>query len=136
MWFRVKYTSEEVQDNGKTIHFLDYYLLDADNFAEAGYKVMELHNNTGEVEDVCLMKAYKPAVNEYTDGNKLFIVKVAQDFTEENGKTKTIKYPMPVFANSNDELQIIMKDFIAQGFDDMRLVTVSETTWKYIDNIK
>lgn len=131
MYYRVKCTSEEVQESGKTLKFLDYYLIDTDNFITAGTKVMELYNNC-EIEDVCLMKTYKPSVNEYKDGNKIFIVKIAQDFEDENGKTKVIKYPMPVFANNNDEVQIIMKNFIAQGFDDMRLVTVSETQWKYI----
>lgn len=131
MWYRIKHTYQEETESGKTINFLNYYLTDADNFAEAGYKVMELNQGEGEVEDVVLLKNYKPSVNEYYENAKIFIVKVAEDF-EDNGKVKTLKYPMPVFADNNDQLQHIMKDFFTQGMNNMRLTTVSETKWIYI----
>lgn len=133
MWYKVKYTSSEVLESGKVIHTLDYYLVDANNFADAGYKVLKENNNLGEVEDVCLMKNYKPAGNiQYADTNKVFIVKFAEDFEDENGKIKTIKYPVPFWANNNTELQTILELYLKQGLDNMRITTVSETRWKII----
>ena len=52
--------------------------------------------------------------------------------TDENGNIKTLKYPMPVFANNDAELYIIVKDFIKQGLNDMRLTTISETKWIFL----
>ena len=45
---------------------------------------------------------------------------------------KTVKYALPVFADNNEQLQTIMKDYISQGLDDMRLTTISETKWIFI----
>ena len=113
---------------------IETYLTDADNFAEAGYKVInKLGTENVEVEDICLMKTLKPLVNEkYSIKNKLFIVKIAEDIFDNN-KVKTIKYVLPVFANDSDDLQRIMKDYIAQGLDNMRLTTISETQWIYLE---
>ena len=112
---------------------IETYLTEGDNFAEAGYKIInELGTKGIEVEDICLMKTLKPFINEkYSEDNKLFIVKIAEDiFTEK--KMKTVKYVMPVFANNADELQKIVKDYLAQGLEYMRLTTISETKWIYI----
>lgn len=112
---------------------IETYLTEGDNFAEAGYKIInELGTKGIEVEDICLMKTLKPFINEkYSEDNKLFIVKIAEDiFTEK--KMKTVKYVMPVFANNADELQKIVRDYLAQGLEYMRLTTISETKWIYI----
>lgn len=133
MWYKIKYTSEETLESGKVITTLDYYLVDSDNFAEAGYKVMEVNSGKGEIEDVMLMKSFKPAGNiPYNYNNKLYIVKFAEDFLQDNGKIKTVKYPVPFYANDNKELQTILDLYIKQGLENMRITTISETKWKYI----
>ena len=112
---------------------IETYLTEGENFAEAGYKIInELGTKGIEVEDICLMKTLKPFINEkYSEDNKLFIVKIAEDiFTEK--KMKTVKYVMPIFANNADELQKIVRDYLAQGLEYMRLTTISETKWIYI----
>jgi hypothetical protein len=112
---------------------IDTYLTEGNNFAEAGYKIInKLGTENIEVEDICLMKTLKPFINEkYSEDNKLFIVKIAEDIFD-NGKMKTIKYVMPVFANNANELQDIVKNYISQGLEYMRLTTISETKWTYI----
>ena len=112
---------------------IETYLTEGDNFAEAGYKIInELGTKGIEVEDICLMKTLKPFINEkYSENNKLFIVKIAEDIFAEK-KMKTVKYVMPVFANNADDLQKIVKDYLAQGLEYMRLTTISETKWIYI----
>ena len=112
---------------------VETYLTEGNNFAEAGYKVInQLGTENIEVEDICLMKTLKPFINEkYSEDNKLFVVKIAEDIFD-NGKMKTVKYVMPVFANNADELQTIVKNYISQGLEYMRLTTISETKWIYI----
>ena len=51
---------------------------------------------------------------------------------QEDGTYKTIKYVLPAFADDSNQLQNIMKDYISQGFENMRLTTISETKWIYI----
>ena len=85
-----------------------------------------------EVEEIKLMKNFKPAINvKYAETNKLYMVKIAED-TNIDDKIKTIKYELPVFANNSNELHKIVNDYIAQGLENMRLTTISETKWIYI----
>ena len=109
------------------------YLTDAEHFAEAAYKVTKIAMQDSEVEEVKLMKNFKPAINEKTDPkNKLYMVKIAEDM-EIDGKVKTIKYELPAFANDSISLYDIVNDYLKQGFDNMRLTTISETKWIYVE---
>ena len=60
------------------------------------------------------------------------MVKVAEDI-EIDGKVKTIKYELPAFANDSISLYDIVNDYLKQGFDNMRLTTISETKWIYVE---
>jgi len=132
MWFKTKIGHDIVVKN-KMKHVIDVFLSDTDNFADAGYRAMKEVAGEGEVEDVCLMKTLKPAGNiKYAETNKVFIVKFAEDIEMEDGTTKTMKYPVPFYANNNDELQTILKLYIEQGLQNMRVTTVSETQWTII----
>lgn len=131
MYFKIKINRTIVTDNDKYKQITEYYLTEAENFAEAGYKLIHNLGTDIEVEDVCMEKTLKPAVNEYFNNSKLFIVKIAEDIFDD-GIIKTIKYAMPIFANNSDEVHSIMKEYISQGFENMRLTTISETKWIYI----
>jgi len=129
MWFKVN-TSREVQIGDKTKNVSEVYLCDTDNFAEAGYKVMQKFNGDCEIESVTLLKTLKPAANDrYADTNKVYIVKIAEDFRHDDGTTTTLKYPVPFFADNNADLQRLVGDYMEQGFDSMRVTTISETKW-------
>lgn len=133
MYFKIKTSRKTILENGKEKQLLETYFTEALHFAEAGYKVIQEIGTEAEVEDVCMMKNYKPAVNEpFSEDNKLFIVKVAEDQLQEDGTYKTIKYIMPAFANDSQQLNQIMKDYIEQGLENMRLTTISETKWIFI----
>lgn len=133
MWYRTKISRDIFTPNGKMKHITEYYLSDVENFAEAGYKALKHVGGEAEVEDVCLMKAYKPAGNvQYAETNKVFIVKFAEDYRSSDGTIRTVKYPVPFWANNNAELQTILALYMKQGLDNMRVTTVSETQWKII----
>ena len=94
---------------------------------------MKYLNGRCEIEDVMLMKQIKPLANKkYSEQNKVFIVKLAEDFANDDGTIKTIKYPVPFLANNTIDLQKILKLYLAQGFDNMRICTISETKWKIV----
>lgn len=123
MLYRVKITRDV---EGKQVS--EYYLTDARNFGYAGINVINLLGSKIEIDDVLLLKNYKPPINEYTEGDKVYIVKIA----EESIDNKTLKYPMPVFAKNDTDLYIKVKKFIKAGMGSMRLTTISETKWKWI----
>lgn len=110
------------------------YLTEEENFANAAYKVIQyIGNGPAEIDEIKCMKNFKPAINEIHDQrNKLYMVKIAEDIKLDNDKVKTIKYELPAFANDSNELHRIVNDYIAQGLEDMRLTTISETKWFYV----
>lgn len=133
MYFKIKTTKTIISQNGKQKSVNEVFLTDALHFADAGYKVIQEIGTEAEVTDVSLMKNLKPAINEQRDeDDKLFIIKIAEDQIQEDGDYKTIKYVLPAFAKDSIELQDIVKDYISQGLENMRLTTISETKWIYI----
>ena len=126
MYFRIKVS------NLPDVSGITTFLLDEDNFANAAYKVIEQIGTTADIEEIKWMKNFKPAINEkYDPNNKLYIIKIAEDMNIE-GKIKTVKYELPVFANDSNELNKIVNDYISQGLQNMRLTTISETKWIFI----
>lgn len=134
MWYRIKISRNIKTSKGKDKSITEYYLNENTSFADAGYAVMNYLNNDCEVEDVCMMKNLKPLGNtNYTEDSLVYIVKFAQDFVQNDGTSKTIKYPVPFRATNSQALQPILDLFLKQGLDDMRITTISETKWKIID---
>ena len=133
MFFKVKVNRNIKLDNGKEKNINETYLTDALHFADAVYKIIQEIGTEAEVTDISLQKNLKPLVNEQTsEDQKLFIVKIAEDYVQEDGSYKTIKYVLPAFAEDSIKLQEIMQDYISQGLESMRLTTISETKWIYI----
>ena len=133
MYFKIKASVTNILGNGKEKTVIETYLTEGINFIDAGYKIIQLLGNPDAIEDICMMKNFKPSVNDkFADTNKLFIVKIAEDILQEDGTYKTIKYVLPAFADDSNQLQNIMKDYISQGFENMRLTTISETKWIYV----
>jgi hypothetical protein len=131
MYFKIK-LNRNLNIKGKDKKVIETYFTEADNFADAGMKVIKGIGTDIEVEDVCLMKNFKPAANEWYESSKIFAVKIAEDIFQEDGTVKTIKYALPVFAKTSDEAHEIMKGYISQGLENMRITTISETKWIWI----
>ena len=131
MYFKIK-LNRNVNINGKEKRVIETYFTEGQHFADAGIKVIKKLGADIEVEDVCLMKTFKPSANEWYEDSKIFAVKVAEDVFQEDGTIKTVKYALPVFAKSSGEVHEIMKAYITQGLENMRTTTISETKWIWI----
>jgi len=131
MYFKIK-LNRNVYLHGRDKRIIETYFTEAQHFAEAGMKVIKGLGTDIEVEDVCLMKNFKPAANECCEDSKIFAVKIAEDIFQDDGTFKTIKYALPVFAKTSDEVHEIMKNYISQGLENMRITTISETKWIWI----
>ena len=131
MYFKIK-LNRNALILGKEKRIIETYFTEAQHFAEAGMKVINKLGKDIEIEDVCLMKTFKPSANEWYEDSKIFAVKVAEDVFQDDGTIKTVKYALPVFAKSSGEVHEIMKAYIAQGLENMRTTTISETKWIWI----
>ncbi len=131
MYYKIK-LNRVIETLGKEKKVIETYFTDALHFADAAMKVIQKLGKNIEIEDICLMKNFKPAANDYIEGKKIFIVKVGEDIFQEDGTIKTIKYSLPVFADSSDETYEIMKIYIAQGLENMRITTISESKWIWV----
>jgi hypothetical protein len=131
MYFKIK-LNRNVYLHGRDKRVIETYFTEAQHFADAGMKVINKLGKDIEIEDICLMKKFKPAANEYYEDSKIFAVKVAEDIFQDDGSLKTIKYALPVFAKTSDEVHQIMKDYISQGLENMRITTISETKWIWL----
>lgn len=131
MYYKIK-LNRVIETLGKEKKVIETYFTDALHFADAAMKVIQKIGKDIEIEDICLMKNFKPSANDYIEGKKIFIVKVGEDISQEDGTIKTIKYSLPVFADSSDETYEIMKIYIAQGLENMRITTISESKWIWV----
>jgi len=131
MYFKIK-LNRTVNLHGKDKRVIETYFTEAVHFAEASIKIINKIGKGIEIEDICLMKSFKPAANEWYEDSKIFAVKVAEDIFQEDGTIKTIKYTLPVFAKTSDEVHQIMKEYISQGLENMRITTISETKWIWV----
>lgn len=131
MYFKIK-LNRNIYLHGKEKKVLETYFTEALHFADAGMKVIQEIGKEAEIEDVCMMKNFKPAANEWYELSKIFAVKIAEDIEQEDGSIKTIKYALPVFARSSTEVNEIMKNYISQGLENMRITTISETKWIWV----
>jgi len=128
MYYKIK-VSQIPNTKGITTYFTN-----ATNFGEAGYKIIQLIGTEPEIEEIKLMKNIKPSINDIFDkSNKLYIIKIAEDILQDDNTYKTIKYELPVFANDSNQLHEIINKYLSQGLSNMRLTTISETKWIYIN---
>ena len=95
-----------------------------------GYKLFKTRED-GTVHIIRIIGMRKPfkITSKTADPEEMTIY----DYELDDGSIKTIKYPIPFYANNNEELQKIIKDYIGQGLQEMRVTTVSETTWEIVE---
>ena len=74
-------------------------------------------------------------VNERQDVmEKIFFATIADIFVEDNGDEKEMKYIVALFAKDMQDAHQKVKDYMAQGLNDMTLKQLKET--KFIDILR
>ena len=92
MWFKIKLSRNIVDEKGRDKKIQETYLTESDNFAEAGYKVVQIVGTDAEVEDVCMMKNYKPSVNDkFGAENEIFTSVLSVPNSDDAGLIQAIK---------------------------------------------
>lgn len=106
------------------------YLTDCNLFAEAEYKGMsEFSNYNPDVTNIKRSHIREfvneePATGEYT----IYDAVIADVFlNEDTGKEKLIKYHVGVYATSVEEATQQVQEYMRQGLEDMRFISIKET---------
>ena len=101
--------------------------------AEVEQKMLEEYN--GE-NDVTLIKESNlmEFVNERTDDEQfVFLSKLENTFVGEDGEEKVTTYSVALFAKDMEEAHDIMMNYVKQGLDDLKIVSIKKT--KIVDLI-
>lgn len=125
MFYEIKLKVQKENAKGEMKEVTEHYITDAELFAEAEQKGMELYNNDCDVFSVIRSKI-KETVNGKEEGKPFFKATVTDTFTDDEGNEKDNSYFVLVCAKDIPEANRLMESYLAQGFD-MRLDGIVKT---------
>ena len=95
--------------------------------AEAEATMLEYLNAECEVTSVRQSKIVEFVNKRDNDEQEIYLSEVESIFVDEDGEEKSTKYVVGLFATSVEEATNMMKEYMRQGIQDMRLVSVKRT---------
>jgi hypothetical protein len=95
--------------------------------AEAEATMLEYWNAECEVTSVRQSKIMEFVNKRANDEQEIYLAEVESIFVDEDGEEKHTKYVVGLFATSVEEATNMMKEYMRQGIQDMRLVSVKRT---------
>lgn len=119
---------EKTTNKGETKRVNETYLAQyIDVLTEAEKRALELFNGDCDVNSIKrLPESYKEIVNEHEDKPFYLATLVALSIDDE-GNEKELRYKVYVRADDINEAHTLMKDYISQGLDDMKLEELKKT---------
>jgi hypothetical protein len=117
-----------VDSKGNDKEIKENYLVENKVFcAEAEAKMFEYWNAECEVTSVRQSKIMEFASQRANDEQEIYLAEVESIFVDEDGEEKATKYVVGLFSISVEEATNMMKEYMRQGIQDMRLVSVKRT---------
>lgn len=110
-----------------------YIIKDCELCSQAEQRILEHWNG----ENDCIMVKQcniREFVNERSSEEQdIYIATIEEVFIIDDGEEKASKYTLGVFASGVEEATMLTSDFMRQGLEDFRLVSVKRT--KYVELI-
>lgn len=104
------------------------YLVESKVFcAEAEATMLEYWNAECEVTSIRQSKIMEFVNKRDNDEQAIYLSEVESIFVDDEGEEKSTKYVVGLFATSVEEATNMMKEYMRQGIQDMRLVSVKRT---------
>lgn len=104
------------------------YLVESKVFcAEAEATMLEYWNSECEVTSIRQSKIMEFVNKRANDEQEIYLSEVESIFVDDEGEEKSTKYVVGLFATSVEEATNMMKEYMRQGIQDMRLVSVKRT---------
>ena len=117
-----------VDSKGNDKEIKENYLVENKVFcAEAEATMLEYWNAECEVTSVRQSKIVEFVNQRANDEQEIYLAEVESIFVDEDGEEKATKYVVGLFATSVEEATNMMKEYMRQGIQDMRLVSVKRT---------
>lgn len=117
-----------VDSKGCDKEIKENYLVENKVFcAEAEATMLEYWNAECQVTSVRQSKIMEFVNQRANDEQEIYLAEVESIFVDEDGEEKPTKYVVGLFATSVEEATNMMKEYMKQGIQDMRLVSVKRT---------
>lgn len=95
--------------------------------AESEATMLEYWNAECEVTSVKQSKIMEFVNKRDNDEQEIYLSEVESIFVDDDGEEKATKYVVGLFSTSVEEATYMMKKYMMQGIQDMRLVSVKRT---------
>ena len=126
MYYEITLKVEKENKKGELKQVTEQFITDAELFANAEYTGLNEYEGNCDVTAIKRSKI-REIVNQKEEDKPFFKATVVDIFTNEDGTEKELTYPVLVCAKDITEANKLMKDYIAQGLNDMRLKEIKET---------
>lgn len=127
MYFEGKIKVRKTNEKGKEITVTEHYIIENEElFAQAEYRLMELCNGDCEVTHIS-KSSIREIVNAKEEGKPFFKATIVDIFVTDDGTEKETTYPVLVCARDITEADRLIKEYMNQGLDDMKLKGIKET---------
>lgn len=116
------------EEKDVTVHFIT---LADEVLAPSELKALEACGMKGDV-----IAVYQSQIKEIVNGKEhdkpLFKATLVQDFVTDSGATKELKYRVLVHADSFQEANDLLRDYVKQGLEDMRIDAINKTRIEWL----
>ena len=107
-----------------------FFIENCTSWADAEDKMLTYFNSENEVVAMALSKVMD-VVNCPTQEEKeeryVYRAVIATIYTDDDGNEKELKYPVLLWAKDFDNAMTIVNEYVAQGLEDMTLVSLQKT---------
>jgi hypothetical protein len=107
-----------------------FFIENCTSWADAEDKMLTYFNSENEVVAMAISKVMD-VVNCPTQEEKeeryVYRAVIATIYTDDDGNEKEMKYPVLLWAKDFDNAMTIVNEYIAQGLEDMTLVSLQKT---------
>lgn len=127
MFYEIAIKVTKADERGKEKVVVERFITDVMLFAEAEQKGLELYNGQCDVVGIRRSNVYEIVNEAHEEGDKLFKAQLASIFITDEGKEKEQKYEVVVWADSVNEANKRMQEYLKTGMSDLILKGIKET---------
>lgn len=127
MFYEIAIKVTKADERGKEKEVVERFITDVMLFAEAEQKGLELYNGQCDVVGIRRSNVYEIVNEAHEEDDKLFKAQLASIFVTDDGKEKEQKYHVIVWADSVNDANKKMQEYMKSGMSDLVLKCIKET---------
>lgn len=107
-----------------------FFIENCTSWADAEDKMLAYFNSENEVVAMAISKVMDVVncpTQEEKEERHVYRAVIATVYTDDDGNEKELKYPVLLWAKDFDSAMTIVNEYIAQGLEDMTLVSLQKT---------